>query len=63
MGVTDEVGKVAGSLADSMKGTPVLIAFLVVIAGFLAFNAWRDNAQFELIAKLVTECRQGKAAP
>jgi hypothetical protein len=63
MGVSDEVGKVATSVSSTLGHTPVLLGFLVLVAGFLGFNAWRDKAQFELIAKLVTDirdCRGGE---
>jgi hypothetical protein len=69
MGIGDEVGKTVTSLADTMKGTPVLVAFLLTIAGFLGFVVYdrnrgeaRETAQLELISKLVTDirdCRQG----
>jgi hypothetical protein len=67
MGIGDEVGKTVTSLADTMKGTPVLVAFLLTIAGFLTF-VWfdrsrgeaREHAQLELITKLITDCRQTK---
>ena len=65
MGITDETGKAITGIADSMKGTPVLLAFLLTIAGFLVFVAYtsgksesREKAQFELIGKLVNDCRQ-----
>ncbi len=73
MGVTEEAGKAAGSVVDAMKGTPAILALLLVIAGFLgvlvylmgeavANSAERNKTQLELISKLVgdiRDCRQG----
>jgi len=72
MGITDEVGKVAGGAVDAMRGTPILLAILLVIIGFLGFNVYlmgevssnsreRNKAQLELINSLVKDirdCRQ-----
>ena len=73
MGAVEEAGKVAGSVVESLKGAPVIIALLVIIASFLGFvmylmgevaqSAREDKgAQLEIIAKLVTDsrdCKQG----
>ena len=73
MGAVEEAGKVAGSVVESLKGAPVIIALLVIIASFLGFvmylmgevaqSAREDKrAQLEMIAKLVTDirdCKQG----
>ena len=63
MGITEQGGKVAVSVVDSMKSVPLAIALLVVNVGFLAFAAYllgqvaanaaaRQKDQVELIAKL-----------
>ncbi len=73
MGVTEEAGKAAGSVVDAMKGTPAILALLLVIAAFLgvlvylmgeavANSSERNRTQLELISKLVgdiRDCRQG----
>jgi hypothetical protein len=73
MGVTEEAGKAVGSVVDALKGTPLIIALLLVIAGFLgsivylmgeavANSSERNKQQLALIEKLVTDirdCRQG----
>jgi hypothetical protein len=65
MGIGDEVGKTVTSLADTMKGTPVMLGFLILVAGFLTFSWFdrsrgeaREQAQLELITKLITDCRK-----
>jgi hypothetical protein len=74
MGAVEEVGKVAGGAIDAMKGTPVVIALLMVVVIFLGFAVYllgevaenareRNKSQLEMISKLVTDirdCRQGK---
>lgn len=54
-------------MIDAMKGTPVLLAFLIIIGGFLFFFAYmqtkvdaREKAHLELISELVKECRGTK---
>lgn len=73
MGVTEEVGKAAGSIVDTMKGTPMILALLLINVCFLgavvylmgeavANSASRNQQQLGLIEKLVTDirdCRQG----
>ncbi len=73
MGITEEGGKVAGSVVDAMKGTPMLLVLLIVNAAFLgvvvylmgeavANSAERNRTQLDLIGKLVgdiRDCRQG----
>ncbi len=65
-------GKVAGSVVESMKATPILLAAMIIIMGSLLFAAYllgqvaaqageRNKAQLALIEKLVTDirdCRQ-----
>jgi hypothetical protein len=72
MGITDELGKVGGSAVDAMKGTPILLAILITIVGFLGFNIYllgevsenareRNKLQLGLIDTLVKDirdCRQ-----
>jgi hypothetical protein len=68
-GIPEEAGKVAAGAIEAMKSTPLAIALLVVNVVFLAFAAYmiseissnaqaREKTQSDLIAKLVTECRQ-----
>lgn len=73
MSLPQEAGKVAGGVVDALKGTPMLLALLIVNAGFLgivvylmgeavANSAERNRTQLELIGKLVgdiRDCRQG----
>jgi hypothetical protein len=69
MGIGEEAGKAVSSVTESLRGTPVLLGFIVMVAVFLAFVLYdshqtneREKAQFELIAKLVSDvrdCRQG----
>jgi hypothetical protein len=73
MGVAEETGKVASSVVDAMKSTPMAIALLVINCVFLGFtlyvlgevasnSAERNKTQGELISKLVSDirdCRQG----
>lgn len=73
MGISEEAGKAAGSVVDAMKGTPMILALLLVNAAFLgvivylmgeavANSAERNKTQLELISKLVgdiRDCRQG----
>jgi ABC-type amino acid transport system permease subunit len=54
-------------MVDAMKGTPVLLAFLLIIAGFLVFFAYmqtkvdaREKSHLGLISELVKECRGAK---
>jgi hypothetical protein len=67
--IPEEVGKVASSAIDVMKGSPALAILLVVNVVFLAFATYvlgevaanaseRNKAQLELITKLVSDCRQ-----
>jgi len=72
MGITEEGGKIATAAVQSMQGTPLGIALLVVNLAFLAFVGYllgevaenartRNTSQMDLIAKLVTDirdCRQ-----
>jgi len=74
MGMTEEAGKVAGGVVDALKGSPVMMALLVVIAIFLGFVTYllyevagnareRNKSQLDMISKLVTDirdCRQGR---
>lgn len=71
--VTEQVGKAATALVESMKTTPLAIALLVVNVGFLGFAGFvlgevaanaseRNKSQLELISRLVSDirdCRQG----
>ena len=68
-GVTEEAGKVAVSAVQSMQGTPLAIALLVVNIGFLGFAGYvlgevaanaseRNKQQMDLIVRLVDDCRQ-----
>ncbi len=73
MGVTEEAGKAVGSIVDTMKGTPMILALLLINVCFLgavvylmgeavANSAARNQQQLGLIEKLVTDirdCRQG----
>ena len=73
MGITEEAGKAVTGVAESMKGTPVMFAVLLVMLGTLVFIAYllglvassageRNKQQLELIGKLTTDirdCRQG----
>jgi hypothetical protein len=73
MGVTEEAGKVGMAAVQSMQGTPLAIALLIVNVGFLGFAGYvlgevaanaaeRNKQQMDLIVKLVTDirdCRQG----
>jgi uncharacterized membrane protein len=73
MSIPEQAGKVAGGVVDAMKGTPMLLALLIINAGFLgivvylmgeavANSAERNKTQLELISRLVTDirdCRQG----
>lgn len=73
--IPEEAGKVATGVLDSLKGTPVIIGLLVVIAIFLGFATYllgevaanareRNKSQLEMISKLVSDirdCRQGAA--
>lgn len=73
MGAVEEAGKVATGIVDSLKGAPIVIALLVVIAIFLGFATYllgevagnareRNKSQLEMISKLVSDirdCRQG----
>ena len=68
----EATGKVAGSVVESMKTTPILLASMIIIMGSLLFAAYllgqvaaqageRNKAQLALIEKLVTDirdCRQ-----
>jgi len=74
MGITDEVGKVAGGAVEAMRGTPILLAICIVIIGFLGFNVYlmgevstnsreRNKAQLDLINNLVTDIRDCRAGP
>jgi len=69
----ETTGKVAGSAIEAMKSTPLAIALLIVNVGFLGFAGYilgevaensreRNNAQLELVGKLISDirdCRQG----
>jgi hypothetical protein len=68
-GIPEEAGKVATATIDAMRSVPLAVALLVVNVAFLAFAAYllaevsanaseRNRTQMDLIAKLVTECRQ-----
>ena len=73
MGVTEETGKAIGGIVDTMKGTPMILALLLINVCFLgavvylmgeavANSAARNQQQLGLIEKLVTDirdCRQG----
>lgn len=73
MGITEEGGKIANTAIQSMQGTPLGIALLIVNLAFLAFVGYllgevaenartRNTTQMDLIGKLVTDirdCRQG----
>jgi hypothetical protein len=72
MGITEEVGKVTGGAVEAMKGTPILLAILITIIGFLGFNIYllgevssnareRNKAQMDLISSLVTDIRDCRA--
>jgi len=74
MGITEEGGKIATSAIDSMRGTPLGVALLVVNLAFLAFVAYvlgeisensksRNQTQMELISRLVTDIRDCRAGP
>lgn len=68
MGISEEGGKVAGSVVDAMKGTPMLLVVLLINAAFLgvlvylmgeavANSGERNRQQLALIDKLATrEC-------
>jgi hypothetical protein len=73
-GLTEEAGKAVGGVVDAMRGTPAILALLLVIAGFLgvlvylmgqavANSAERNKTQLELIEKLVTDIRDCKQGP
>jgi hypothetical protein len=71
-GLVEEGGRVATSAIQSMQGTPLGIALLIVNLAFLAFVGYvlgevaegaklRNTTQMDLISKLVTDirdCRQ-----
>lgn len=68
MATTEQIGKVATSIVDVMKGAPVILALLLVNIGFLAFFSYlmgqvsanareRNKAQLELIESLVKDIR------
>jgi uncharacterized membrane protein len=71
----EQAGKVATTVVDSFKGTPMLLALLLVNAGFLGILVYlmagavansneRNKMQLELIAKLITDIRDcGKQGP
>ncbi len=73
MGVTEEAGKAVGGIVEAMKGTPMIMALLLINVCFLgavvylmgeavANSAERNKSQLDLIARLVTDirdCRQG----
>jgi Tfp pilus assembly protein PilV len=70
----EATGKVASSAIEAMKSTPLAIALLIVNVGFLGFAAYilgevasnakeRNNAQLELISKLVTDIRDCRQVP
>ncbi len=73
MSMPEQAGKAVSGVVDAMKGTPAILALLLVIAGFLgvlvylmgeavANSAERNKTQLELISKLVgdiRDCRQG----
>lgn len=73
MGISEEGGKAIGSIVDTMKGTPMILALLLINVCFLgavvylmgeavANSASRNQQQLGLIEKLVTDirdCRQG----
>ena len=73
MGVTEETGKAIGGIVGTMKGTPMILALLLINVCFLgavvylmgeavANSAARNQQQLGLIEKLVTDirdCRQG----
>ena len=73
MGISEEGGKVVGGIVDTMKGTPMILALLLINVCFLgavvylmgeavANSAARNQQQLGLIEKLVTDirdCRQG----
>ena len=73
MGITEEGGKAIGGIVDTMKGTPMILALLLINVCFLgavvylmgeavANSAARNQQQLGLIEKLVTDirdCRQG----
>lgn len=67
--VTGEAGKVVSGAVEAMKGTPVILALVIIIAGFLIFVAYtigkiaynaeaRDKAQLQLIGELVRDVRE-----
>ncbi len=73
MSIPEQAGKVAGGIIDTMKGTPMILALLLINVCFLgavvylmgeavANSAERNKQQLGLIEKLVTDirdCRQG----
>jgi hypothetical protein len=75
--VIEQTGKVASGVVEAMKSTPLAIALLVVNVGFLGIAAYvlgevavnakeRNQAQLELISRLVSDirdCRQGPPLP
>lgn len=73
-GLVEEGGKVAASAIQSMQGTPLGIALLVVNMAFLAFVGYvlgevaenakvRNTSQMDLIGKLVTDIRDCRTGP
>ena len=73
-GLVEEGGKVATTAIQSMQGTPLGIALLIVNLAFLAFVSYvlgeiaenarsRDKSQMEMIGKLVTDIRDCRAGP
>jgi hypothetical protein len=70
----EATGKIAGGVVDSLKGTPIVLALLLVILGTLVFVAYlmgvvasaageRNKQQLELIQSMVKDirdCRSGR---
>jgi len=73
VGIPEEVGKATTSAVDAMRGTPILLAIIIVVIGFLGFNVYlmgevaanskeRNIAQLALINSLVKDIRDCRAA-
>jgi len=72
MNIPEEVGKVANTVVDSLRGEPISLALIVMniifvgAAGYWAHEVnGRTNQQFAikdaLIEKLINQCHLGKA--
>lgn len=67
MGAPEEAGKVAHTVVEALKTTPVILAILIFNVLYVALNAWQTidaRAGFrQLMADMIRNCGSFKPSP